>query len=139
MHLSPEEFITKVKEGKSIEELNQKELCGVYNDVVLKQLIIYGHTLESAREHLDTDYSNGYTICNKCGSYYHLGDGFTKHLSNGCMHCEGEAKHRVYFNEGPEDSVFPPRYMSVMFDDGMHYCKNKLEIEKYKDLVSEVI
>lgn len=70
-----------------------------------------------------------------------MGKGFKKHLSNGCLHCEGVSKHHVYWNKGDLSldgkSGFPPRWMSVMFDDKMHYCKNKLVIEKYKKEVSE--
>jgi hypothetical protein len=150
MNLTPEQFLQSLQEGKTEKELNQKEnsktieelkAAGIKkNPATLKYLVKYqGHTEESAAEHLNTDYSNGYTICNKCGSFYYLGKGFTKHLSNGCLHCEGQEKHHIYFNSASDriskKMGFKPRYMSVMFDDGMSYCKDKLEIEKYKNLL----
>ena len=86
---------------------------------------------------MQTDYSNGFTICSTCGSYYFLGKGFIKHLSKGCLHCEGEEKHRVYYVNAslPSEGGFPARWMSTMFDDGMSYVKSKLEIQKYKPLI----
>lgn len=136
MYLSPSEFIELIKEGKTIKELNKKETTE-YSRIEFNKLLTYGHTRESAKEHLLTDYSNGFTICKKCGSFYQLGKGFTKHISNGCLHCEGEEKHRVYYVNASEPRYggFPARYMSQMFDDGMSYCKDKLEIEKYKSEV----
>jgi len=139
MNITPENFIKSIKEGKTEKELNLKESDYIDSNE-LKRLTSkrYGHSIESAKDHLLTDYSNGFTICKKCGSYYHLGNGFTKHLSNGCLHCEGDVKHRVYHVNASEPRFggFPARWMSVMFDDGMHYCKNKLEIEKYKSYFS---
>jgi len=136
MNITPEQFLQSLKEGKTEKELNLTE--DLYVDPIrLKELItVYKHTKESATDHLQTDYSNGFTICSTCGSYYFLGKGFIKHLSKGCLHCE-EKKHRVYYvnasfqNEGG----FPARFMSIMFDDGMSYVKTKLEIEKYKLLI----
>lgn len=135
MNISPKEFLSLLESGKTEKELNKKE--DLYIDPTeLKKLTSkrYGHSVKSATEHLQTDYSNGYTICKKCGSYYYLGKGFTKHLSNGCLNCEGEGKHRCYHVNAskPSEGGFPARIMSVMFDDGMHYVKSKLEIEKYK-------
>lgn len=129
-------FLQSLKEGKSERELNLTETLYV-NPIELKKLINYGHTIESATTHLQTDFSNGFTICKCCGSFYQLGKGFTKHLSNGCLNCEGEEKHRVYHVNAskPSEGGFPARYMSVMFDDGMSYCVNKLQKELYKDKV----
>ena len=89
---------------------------------------------------MQTDYSNGFTICSNCGSYYDLGKGFTKHLSIGCLHCEGEAKHRVYHVNAskPSEGGFPARWMAQMFDDGMSYCKDRLQIEKFKNIVATI-
>lgn len=136
MNLSPIEFIQSLKDGKTEKELNKKESV-YFDEKEIKKLIKYGHDRESAKEHLSIDYSNGFTICGKCGSYYHLGNGFTKHLSNGCLHCEGSEKHRVYFVNAsePQYGGFPARYMSSMFDDGMSYCKDKLQIEMFKNEV----
>lgn len=138
MNLTPEQFISELAKGKTEKELNRKEILhsGVYTNEV-KKLIKYGHTLESALEHLNTDYSNGFTICKHCGSFYSLGNGFTKHLSDGCLHCEGSSKHDVHFVDASTKKYggFPARYMSKMFDDGLHYCKDKLQIEKFKDLL----
>jgi hypothetical protein len=136
MYILPENFIKEIKSGKSERSLNL--LIDPYFDSdKIKELIRNGHTLKSAKEHLSTDWSDGYTICNKCGSYYHLGKGFTKHLSTGCLHCEGEEKHRVYWvnASSPEYGGFSARYMSIMFDDRMSYCKGKLQIEKFKALL----
>lgn len=98
MNITPEEFIALLNEGKTEKELNKKE--GPFIDPAeIKKLTSekYGHTVESATDFLTTDYSNGFTICKKCGSFFHLGEGFTKHLSNGCLHCEGEGKHREQY------------------------------------------
>jgi len=138
MNITPEQFIKFLTDGKSEKELNKKE-SNTYSQVRLNELVKeYGHTIESAKEHLLTDYSNGYTICSCCGSFYQLGEGFTKHLSKGCLNCEGTEKHRVYQVNAskPSEGGFPARYMSVMFDDGMSYCKDKLVIEKYKNLLT---
>jgi hypothetical protein len=148
MNLSPEEFLKALK-TKTEAELNRKEHPDSLNALLsmglrknppsLKYLIKHcGHTTESGEKHLNTDYSNGFTICKICGSFYKLGKGFTKHLSNGCLHCEGEEKHRVYFVHAskPSEGGFPARYMSVMFDDGMSYCKDRLEVEKFKELIN---
>jgi len=142
MNITPDEFIKMLQSGKSESELNKTE--SLYVDMAeLRKLTSkrYGHSHESATKYLQTDYSNGYTICSKCGSYYHLGKGFTKHLSNGCLHCEGESKHRVYHVNASEPKYggFPARWMSQMFDDGMQYCKDKLSVNKYQDLVSILI
>lgn len=136
MNITPIEFLESLIKGISESELNKNE--SDYIDMAeLKKLISkrYGHSYESATNHLLTDYSNGFTICGKCGSYYPLGKGFTKHLSNGCLHCEGEIKHYTYFHKGNNEIDYKtdPRYMSQMFDDGMHYCKDKLVIEKFKE------
>lgn len=134
MNIQPLEFINALKLGKTERELNKTESLYVdpirFNELVKK----YEHTPESATEYLQTDYSNGYTICNNCGSFYQLGKGFSKHLSSGCLHCEGESKHRVYHVNAskPSEGGFQSRYMCVMFDDGMSYCKDKLEVEKFK-------
>lgn len=138
MNITPEIFLQSLKEGKTERELNLTESLYV-DHIELKKLTSkkYGHTVKSATDHLQTDYSNGFTICGNCGSFYHLGKGFTKHLSKGCLNCEGEEKHFVYFVNAsePQYGGFPARYMSKMFDDGMSYCKDKLEIEKYKDII----
>lgn len=134
MNLTPIEFLSALKEGKTEFELNRTHSMFI-DAKELKKLTIrkYGHTLQSAIEHLQTDYSNGYTICSECGSFYQLGSGFIKHLSKGCLNCEGESKHMVYRVNAskPKDGGFPARYMSIMFDDGMHYCKDRLQINKY--------
>ena len=136
MNITPEQFLQSLKEGKPEKELNLTE--DLYVDPIrLEELItVYEHTKESATEHLQTDYSNGFTICSTCGSYYHLGKGFRKHLSKGCLHCEAE-KHLVYHVNAslPSEGGFPARFMSIMFDDGLSYTKTKLEIEKYKSLI----
>ena len=136
MNITPEQFLQSLKEGKTERELNLTE--DLYVDLIRLQKLIntYGHTKESATDYLQTDYSNGFTVCNTCGSYYHLGIGFIKHLSKGCLHCEGEDKHRVYYVNAslPSEGGFPTRFMSSMFDDNMSYVKTKLEIEKYKSL-----
>lgn len=143
MNITPEQFLQGLKDGKTETELNHTE-SGYIDHIELTKLTSrkYGHTLESAKDHLLTDYSNGFTICNQCGSFYQLGNGFTKHLSNGCLHCEGEAKHNTYQHKGnkPERgwAGTQPRQMSQMFDDGMHYCVAKLEKEKYKSLILEI-
>ncbi len=139
MKINPETFLTLLKEGKTEFELNRTESLYV-DPIELKRLTSknYGHSIQSATEHLTTDYSNGYTICKKCGSFYELGKGFTKHLSDGCLFCEGEPKHRIYYVNASERRYggFPARYMCIMFDDGMHYTKDNLEIEKYKSEVN---
>lgn len=137
MNLTPAEFLQSLKDGKTEKELNKNSDLFVNEserNILIKK---YGHTYQSATEHLQTDYSNGYTICAKCGSFYELGKGFTKHLSNGCLHCEGSEKHRTYFVNAskPSEGGFPSRFMSVMFDDGMHYCKDKIQIEKFKNII----
>jgi hypothetical protein len=136
MNLSPEIFIKLINEGKTEVGLNKKE--DLYIDPFeLKKLTSkrYGHTLQSATKHLQTDYSNGFTICKCCGSFYQLGEGFTKHISNGCLHCEGKKKHHTYHVNAspPRDGGFPARWMSNMFDDGMSYCKDKLQIGIFKN------
>ena len=138
MNLTPEQFIKSIHDGQIEFDLNRT--TDLYVDPIeFKKLTSkrYGHTRESAIEHLQTDYSDGFTICSKCGSYYHLGNGFIKHISTGCLHCEGVNNHRVYHvNESkPSEGGFPARYMSSMFDDGMSYCRDKLQIEKYKSLI----
>lgn len=139
MYLSPETFLLSLKEGKTERELNLTEHLFV-DPKELKKLIKYGHSVESATNHLQTDYSNGFTICKCCGSFFELGKGFTKHLSNGCLNCEGETKHRVYYVNAskPHEGGFPARFMSVMFDDGMSYTKDKLQINKFKDIVNQL-
>ena len=131
MKLTPEQFLSAIIGGKTEFELNRTESMYV-DPQELSRLMSkkYGHTYKSATEYLQTDYSDGFTICNSCGSFYQLGKGFTKHLSNGCLHCEGEEKHRVYYVNAskPSEGGFRARYMSQMFDDGMHYCKDKLQI-----------
>ncbi len=137
MYLTPQEFLQSLKEGKTERQLNLKENLSIDNAEIRKMIKKYGHTFESAKEHLQTDYSNGFTICNECGSFYSLGQGFTKHLSNGCLHCEGESKHHTYHvnASSPKYGGFPARWMSQMFDDKMHYCKDKLQIGKFAHLV----
>jgi hypothetical protein len=141
MKLTPVEFLNGLSEGKTEKELNRTE-SGYIDQVELKKLTSekYGHTIESATDHLLTDYSNGFTICACCGSYYHLGKGFTKHLSNGCLHCEGSGKHHVYHVNAskPSEGGFPARDMSVMFDDKMHYCKDKLQIGVFSNEVKAI-
>jgi hypothetical protein len=148
MKLTPVEFIEAIKNDKNVAELNLvenpksieqlKEVSkqnhnrrGTFNHLVR----YYGHTEQSAQEYLNTDYSDGYTICKKCGSFYQLGKGFTKHISNGCVHCESNEKHPKNYNNGDKRLGFAPRWMCCMFDDGLHYCADKLEIEKYKNEV----
>lgn len=140
MNITPEQFLQSLKEGKTEKQLNKVETLG-YTQSEYKKLIKYGHTHESAIEHLNTDYSDGYTICKVCGSFYHLGQGFTKHLSNGCLHCEGTKKHNVYHVNAstPKYEGFPARDMSQMFDDGLHYYKDKLQIEKFKELINSPV
>lgn len=139
MNITPEQFIELILSGKTERELNLNE-SGYIDPQERKNLMSkqYGHTFQEATDHLLTDYSNGYTICKCCGSFYQLGKGFTKHISDGCLNCEGEDKHRVYHVNAskPSEGGFPARWMSQMFDDGMHYCKNKLEIGKFKPLFS---
>jgi regulator of replication initiation timing len=140
MRLTPIQFLNALSTGKTEKELNRKE-SDYIDPVELKKLTsaIYGHTIESATDHLLTDYSDGFTICSCCGSYYHSGNGFTKHLSNGCLNCEGETKHRVYHVNAskPSEGGFPSRWMSQMFDDGMHYCKDELQIGKFSKYVNK--
>ena len=140
MNIKPEKFLSSLSSGITEIELNLKEDLSISTIELTNLAKKYEHTIESATKYLQTDYSNGYTICRKCGSYYHLGDGFTKHLSDGCLYCEGEHKHRVYHVEksSAEYGGFPARYMSIMFDDKMSYRKDKLQIEKYKKLILEV-
>ena len=140
MNISPEIFLQSLKEGKTERELNLKADLYIDPSKLKTYVKEYGHTVESAKECLLTDYSNGFTICGGCGSFYQLGKGFKKHLSKGCLHCEGEDKHHVYHVEASEPRFggFPARFMSRMFDDGMSYCKDKLQIEMYKNLVSEL-
>lgn len=135
MKLTPEQFIERILSGENEKDLNRKE-SNYIDQKELKRLTskAFGHTYESAKNILLTDYSDGFTICKCCGSYYHLGKGFTKHLSNGCLNCEGTEKHYTYYHHGNNERNYKsnPRWMSQMFDDGMHYCKDDLEIEKYK-------
>lgn len=141
MNITPEQFLQSLQEGKTEHELNRTESMYI-NPIELNKLTSekYGHTIESAKEHLTTDYSNGFTICANCGSYYHLGNGFKKHLSNGCLHCERDGKHHTYWHKGNDEKYYKsnPRWMSVMFDDGVHYCKDKLEVGKFKELVKNL-
>lgn len=136
MNLTPKQFIELLSTGKTEKELNRKE-SDYINPAELRKLTskAYGHSIESAKDHLLTDYSNGFTICKRCGTYYHLGNGFTKHLSDGCLNCEGETKHKVYYHHGNNERNYKtsPRWMATYFDDGMHYCRDKAEIEKFKD------
>jgi len=136
MKLTPIEFLTELKNGKTEKELNKNGMTE-FDSSELKKLIKYGHNLNSAKELLSTDFSDGFTICKKCGSYYHLGNGFTKHLSNGCLNCEGENNHRCYYVSASKQSEggFPARWMSQMFDHGIHYCKNELRKEIYKNFL----
>lgn len=140
MLLTPESFIKALQNGAKEIDLNKLSDTPQFNSIEIQKLIKYGHTLESAKEHLNTDYTNGFTICANCGSYYHLGKGFTKHLSNGCLHCEGEAKHRCYHVNAsrPSEGGFPARWMSNMFDDKMSYCKDNIQIEKYKEQIKKI-
>lgn len=138
MNITPQEFLQSLKEGKTERELN---LLPTYEiDFSERSTLVrkYGHTFQEATNHLSTDYKNGFTICATCGSFYALGKGFTKHLSKGCLHCEGEEKHRVHHVNAskPSEGGFPARYMSTMFDDGMSYCKDKLQIKKFYEFMS---
>lgn len=141
MNITPEQFIQALKEGKTERELNNTESMYV-NPKELKKLTSkrYGHSIASATDHLTTDYTNGFTICGKCGSFYYLGKGFTKHLSAGCLNCEGETKHHCYHVNAspPKFGGFPARTMCVMFDDGMSYCKDKLQIGRFANLVNNL-
>ena len=85
MTLTPEQFINFLSTGKTEKEANRKE-SDYIDPAELKKLTSkkYGHTIESATEHLLTDYSNGFTICKHCGTFYLLGSGFTKHISDRC-------------------------------------------------------
>jgi len=134
MNLSPIEFIEAIKSGQKEYELNRTESLYV-DPKELKKLTSkkYGHSYESAVDHLTTDWSNGFTICGTCGSSSDLGKGFTKHISNGCIFCEGEEKHRKYNVEASPKKYggFPARTMCVAFDDGMSYTVNKLQKEMY--------
>jgi len=138
MNITPIEFIQSLKNGRTEKEMNLKEVI-VFDQQKIEELIKYGHDAKSAKEYLSTDYSNGFTVCSSCGSFYHLGNGFTKHMSKGCLHCEGKERHQVYFVNASKQSEggFPARYMSIMFDDGMSYCKDKLQIKKYYNLIIE--
>lgn len=136
MNLSELEFIDQIKSGKSEFDLNRTESLYV-DPIKYKELIKkYDHTHKSATEHLTTDYSNGFTICGICGSYAQLGKGFSKHISNGCVFCEGESKHRKYQVEASPKIYggFPARTMCSAFDDGMSYTFSKLVKEKYFNL-----
>lgn len=136
MTLTPVQFINLISTGKTEKDCNRKE-SDYIDPAELKKLTgkKYGLTLAEAREHLLTDYSDGFTICKCCGTYYHLGNGFTKHISDGCLNCEGEDKHRVYWHKGNNEWNYKtsPRWMAQYFDDGMHYCKDKAEPGKYKE------
>lgn len=140
MNITPEQFLQSLKEGKTERELNLTENL-YFEPTTLKYIMhVYGYkTEESALAYLQTDHSNGFTICGLCGSYYHLGMGFIKHLSKGCIHCEGESKHKthlIFVYASPlSDIEFPVRSVSLMFDDGIGYSQAKLEIEKYKSLI----
>jgi len=136
MYITPQEFIKAIKSGKTERELNLI-IDPIISQSEVNRLIRYGHTNKSAIEHLSTDYSDGFTICSECGSHYVLGKGFTKHMSKGCIHCEGEEKHRCYHVEAtsPTFGGFPARTMCIMFDDGMSYCKDKLNVELFKPMV----
>jgi hypothetical protein len=140
MNLTPQEFIKRIIAGESERELNKLENPMIDTKEVQKLIKKYGHTAQSAREYLETDYSNGFTICRNCGTYYHLGKGFSKHMSKGCLHCEGEEKHYTYWHEGNNESNYKtePRYMSVYFDDGMHYCRDKAEKAKFQGLITAI-
>jgi len=142
MNITPLEFLSLINEGKTELELNLKS-SNYVDPKELKSLTStkYGHSIISATKHLLTDYSNGYTICKGCGSFYQLGKGFTKHLSMGCLKCEGEAKHRVYHVDAskPSEGGFPSRYMSQMFDDGLHYCEAKLQVGLFKKEVNSMV
>lgn len=137
MNITPEIFLQSLKEGKTERELNLTESLFVDPTEHKKLVKKYGHTNQEATDHLQTDYTNGFTICGDCGSFYQLGKGFTKHLSKGCLNCEGKSKHRVYSVQAstPAFGGFPARYMSVMFDDRMSYTKDELQINKFKDLL----
>lgn len=136
MTLTPIQFINLLSTGKTEKECNRNE-SDYIDPAELKKLTSkrYGHTIQSAKDHLLTDYADGFTICKNCGSYYHLGKGFTKHISNGCLHCEGESKHNTYYHNGNNGRNYKssPRWMSHMFDDGIHYCKDNLKIEEFKE------
>lgn len=136
MNITPEEFLKEIKNGKSEKDLNRLE-NPYFDNNDIKNLIRYGHTLNSAKEYLSTDFTNGFTICKNCGSFYHLGKGFTKHLSNGCVNCEGTEKHYTYWHKGNNEPNYKtsPRLMCIMFDDGMHYIKDKLQINHFKNLL----
>src|SRR6185436_2349665 len=101
MNLTPEKFLEMLGNKWSEKELNTVSTSQTFaelwgdrmrkNPANLRYLVKHcGHTIESGIEHLNTDYSDGFTICDTCGSYYHLGKGFTKHLSHGCVNCEGD-------------------------------------------------
>jgi len=144
MNLNPEQFIKFLSTGKTEKEANRNE-SDYIDSAELKKLTSkkYGLTHAEARDHLLTDYSNGFTICKCCGTFYQLGNGFTKHISTGCLHCEGEEKHRVYYHNGNNERNYKtsPRWMAQYFDDGMHYCKEKAEIGKFAGLsiLSEIL
>jgi len=72
MYITPKEFIEGIKSGKTERELNLKPEPD-FSQFSIDRLIKNGHTTESAKEHLNTDYSNGFTICSECGSFYELG------------------------------------------------------------------
>ncbi len=133
MNIIPEKFIKLLKEGKTEFELNRTESMFVDPEQLKLLCSKYEHTIKSATDYLTTDFTNGFTICKKCGTFYQLNSGFTKHLSNGCLHCEGEKKHTVYHvnASSPSEGGFPARWMAQYFDDGMSYCKDKAEINKY--------
>lgn len=137
MNIAPEKFIELLLSGKTERELNLTE-SGYIDNAELKKLTSkkYGLTYAEAREHLLTDWDNGYTICKCCGTFYQLGQGFTKHLSNGCLNCEGKEKHSTYFHRGNNERNYKtnPRWMAQYFDDGMHYCMDKAEINKFQPI-----
>lgn len=136
MTLTPEQFINLLSTGKTEKDANRNE--SDYIDAAeLRKLTgkKYGLTHAEATEHPLTDYSNGFTICKHCGTFYQLGSGFTKHISDGCLNCEGEEKHQVYWHNGNNERDYKssPRWMAIYFDDGMHYCKDKAEVGRFKD------
>lgn len=135
MKLTPIQFINYLSTGKTEKEANRNESDYYDHKEATKLIRHYGHTATEAREYLQTDYSDGFTICKHCGTFYHLGQGFIKHISDGCLNCEGEEKHWVYYHNGNNERNYKtsPRWMAQYFDDGIHYCKDKAEISKYKE------
>lgn len=140
MNLTPEKFIELLFTGKTEKELNRNE-SDYIDSAELKKLTgkKYDLTHAEATDHLLTDWTNGFTICKHCGTYYHLGNGFTKHLSDGCLNCEGEKKHRVYWHSGNNERNYKtsPRWMAQYFDDGIHYCRDEAEIQKFKQYFNQ--